>query len=349
MMRRRRATWGGTVSIHNAEPGTRQEAGTSGERAVAVSPGPVISIQALRHRYGEREALAGVTLRVEQGEIFGLLGPNGGGKTTLFRILCTLMPLTEGQVRMLQYDLAHQARAIRPHLGVVFQHPSLDPKLTVFENLWHHGHLYGLRGQRLRGRAQVVLQRLGLHDRCNELVETLSGGLQRRVELAKALLHEPTLLLLDEPSTGLDPGARLDFTAYLEHLRDQEGVSVLLTTHILEEAERCDRVGILHQGHLVAVGTPDELKARVGGDVVVVQTPDPQALQGKIRQRFGYKATVVDNRVRVEIQQGHAFVRDVVEAFARDIQAVTFGKPTLEDVFIHLTGHRLWSSTGAGE
>jgi ABC-2 type transport system ATP-binding protein len=259
------------------------------------------------------------------------------------------MPLTEGQVRMLQYDLAHQARAIRPHLGVVFQHPSLDPKLTVFENLWHHGHLYGLRGQRLRGRAQVVLQRLGLHDRCNELVETLSGGLQRRVELAKALLHEPTLLLLDEPSTGLDPGARLDFTAYLEHLRDQEGVSVLLTTHILEEAERCDRVGILHQGHLVAVGTPDELKARVGGDVVVVQTPDPQALQGKIRQRFGYKATVVDNRVRVEIQQGHAFVRDVVEAFARDIQAVTFGKPTLEDVFIHLTGHRLWSSTGAGE
>lgn len=313
-----------------------------------VSAGPAIVIQGLRHRYGAREALAGIDLQVERAEIFGLLGPNGGGKTTLFRILCTLMPLTEGQVRVLEYDLARQAQAIRPHLGVVFQHPSLDAKLTVFENLWHHGHLYGLKGQRLRDRAQTVLQRLGLDDRRADLVETLSGGLQRRVELAKALLHEPTLLLLDEPSTGLDPGARLDFTAYLEHLRDQERVSVLLTTHLLEEAERCDRVGILHQGCLVAVGTPDELKARVGGDVVVVQTTSPQALQAKMRQRFGCEAVVVENSVRVEIQHGHAFVRDVVDAFAADIQAVTFGKPTLGDVFIHLTGHRLWSSADAG-
>ena len=321
---------------------------TDEETLTITASGPAVVIQGLRHRYGAREALAGIDLQVEREEIFWLLGPNGGGKTTLFRILCTLTPLTEGQVHMLEYNLAHQASAIRPHLGVVFQHPSLDPKLTVFENLWHHGHLYGLKGQQLRHRAQVVLQRLGLHDRRADLVETLSGGLQRRVELAKALLHEPTLLLLDEPSTGLDPGARLDFTAYLEHLRDQERVSVLLTTHILEEAERCDRVGILHQGCLVAVGTPDELKARVGGDVVVVQTPGPQALQAKICQRFGCEAVVVENSVRVEIQQGHTFVRDVVEAFAADIQAVTFGKPTLGDVFIHLTGHRLWSSTDAG-
>jgi ABC-2 type transport system ATP-binding protein len=188
-----------------------------------------------------------------------------------------------------------------------------------------------------------------LSDRGAELVATLSGGLQRRVELAKALLHEPALLLLDEPSTGLDPSARLDFTAYLEHLRDQEGVSVLLTTHILEEAEHCDRVGILHQGQLVAVGTPDDLKAQVGGDVVVVQTPHPQLLQGKIRQRFGCEATTLEHSVRVEIARGHAFVRDVVDAFADDIQAVTFGKPTLEDVFIHLTGHRLWGAPGTGE
>jgi ABC-2 type transport system ATP-binding protein len=302
----------------------------------------------LRHRYGTREALAGLDLQIEREEIFGLLGPNGGGKTTLFRILCTLLPLAEGRVRVLDYDLAHNPQAIRPHLGVVFQHPSLDPKLTVFENLWHHGHLYGLKGRRLQDRAQVVLQRLGLADRRDDLAETLSGGLQRRVELAKALLHAPTLLLLDEPSTGLDPGARRDFTAYLEHLRDQEGVSVLLTTHILEEAERCDRVGILHQGHLVAVDTPDALKARVGGDVVVIQTPSPEVLQARIRQRFGCEAAVVEHSVRVEIEHGHAFVRDVVEAFAEDIQAVTFGKPTLEDVFIQLTGHRLWHSAGAG-
>jgi ABC-2 type transport system ATP-binding protein len=310
--------------------------------------GPAIDIKGLRHCYGAREALTDIVLHVERREIFGLLGPNGGGKTTLFRILCTIMPLTEGQVRVFDCDLAREAHAIRPQLGVVFQHPSLDPKLTVFENLWHHGHLYGLKGKRLRDRAQVVLHRLGLSDRRDDLVETLSGGLQRRVELAKAFLHEPALLLLDEPSTGLDPAARLDLTAYLEYLRDQEGVSILLTTHILEEAERCDRVGILHQGHLVAVGTPDELKARVGGDVVVVSTPDPPKLQAKIRQRFGCRPVVVEGSVRVEIPYGHAFVRDLVEAFAEDIRAVTFGRPTLEDVFIHLTGHRLWDNRELG-
>lgn len=312
-------------------------------------PAPAVTIKDVHHRYGAREALAGITLHVERGELFGLLGPNGGGKTTLFRILCTLVPLVEGQIQVFDRDLSRDAAAIRPHLGVVFQHPSLDPKLTVFENLWHHGHLYGLRGRQLRDRAQVVLQHLGVHERRGDLVETLSGGLQRRVELAKALLHEPSLLLLDEPSTGLDPGARLDFTAYLEHLRDQEGVTILLTTHILEEAERCDRVGILHQGSLVAVGTPDELKAKVGGDVVVVQTSQALELQTKIRRRFNCEPVVVEGRVRVEIPQGHAFVRDVVEAFANDIQAVSYGKPTLEDVFIRLTGHRLWDHDQTGE
>lgn len=316
--------------------------------SVEEARGPAIAIANVRHSYGAREALAGLSLQVERGELFGLLGPNGGGKTTLFRILCTLLPLVAGDVNILGLDLARQAQAIRSHLGVVFQHPSLDPKLTVSENLMHHGHLYGLRGKKLRQRAQEVLSRLGLYERRGDLVEILSGGLQRRVELAKAFVHQPALLLLDEPSTGLDPGARLDFTAYLEHLRDQEGVSILLTTHILEEAEHCDRVGILHQGHLVAIGTPDELKSQVGGDVVVIHTADPPALQQRIGQRFGCEPVVVEGRVRVEIPHGHAFVRDVVEAFADDIQAVTFGKPTLEDVFVRLTGHRLWQSEETG-
>ena len=305
---------------------------------------PAIAIKGLWHRYGARVALADVALDIARGEIFALLGPNGGGKTTLFHILSTLMPLAEGQVRVLGYDLQRQAAAIRPLLGVVFQHPSLDGKLSVSENMRHHGHLYGVSGKALRDRMQYVLRRVGLEERQHDLVDTLSGGLQRRLELAKACLHGPALLLLDEPSTGLDPGARLDFTAYLEHLRAQEGVSVLLTTHILEDAEHCDRVGILHQGHLVAVGTPDELKAGVGGDVVVVQTSDPRKLQTRIHERFGCAPVVVDGSVRVEIAHGHRFVRDVVEAFAVDIQAVTFSKPTLEDVFIHLTGHRFWEN-----
>lgn len=304
---------------------------------------PAVVIDGLRHVYGSREALAGITLTVQRQEMFALLGPNGGGKTTLFRILSTLIPAVEGKVRVLDWELDRGIDAVRPHLGVVFQHPSLDGKLTVSENLCHHAHLYGLKGRQLRDRIQVVLERLGLTERCNDLVETLSRGLQRRVELAKAFLHEPSLLLLDEPSTGLDPGARLDFTAYLEHLRDAEGVTILLTTHLLEEAERCDRVGILHEGRLVAMGTPDALKAQVGGDVVTIMTSEPESLQTQIRTRFQCEPTVVEGRLRVEIENGHTFVRDVVEAFAEHIQSVTFGKPTLEDVFIHLTGHRLSS------
>ncbi len=224
-----------------------------------------ICIDEVSHSYGERQALAGISLEVKSGEMFGLLGPNGGGKTTLFKILSILMPLTRGRIRIFDDDLMNHADVVRSRLGVVFQHPSLDPKLTVFENLQHHGHLYGLWGNSLRQSAHAVLQRLGLFERRQDLVETLSGGLQRRVELAKALLHEPSILWLDEPSTGLDPGARLDFTAALEELRDKRGVTVLLTTHILEEAERCNRVGILHQGHLVELDTPDNLKRRVGG------------------------------------------------------------------------------------
>ncbi|HSB68814.1 MAG TPA: ABC transporter ATP-binding protein [Candidatus Methylomirabilis sp.] len=308
---------------------------------------PAVEVEDLRHVYGIREALAGVTLTVFRGEIFGLLGPNGGGKTTLFKILCTLMPVTQGRVRLLGHDLGQESNAVRRRLGVVFQRPSLDPKLTVLENLRHHGHLYGLRGEALRTRAQAMLDRLGLPDRARDRVETLSGGLQRRTELAKALMHQPELLLLDEPSTGLDPGARRVFTRYLGQLREQDGVTVLLTTHILDEAERCDRVGILHHGKLVALGTPDELKSQVGGDVVVIHSHNTEELQTKLRERFGHELALVDGNLRLELPRGHEFVREVVEAFPRDVESVTFGKPTLEDVFIHLTGHRLWGEDEA--
>ncbi len=306
----------------------------------------VVTIEDLTHRYGERAALAGVTLRIGGGEIFGLLGPNGGGKTTLFKILATLLVPTGGQVTIFGHDLAREAGHIRRHLGVVFQHPSLDPKLTVVENLHHHGHLYGMRGSELRVRARTLLGRLGVAERAGDRVETLSGGLQRRVEVAKALIHRPEVLLLDEPSTGLDPGARRDLIHYLGQLRDDEGVSVLLTTHILDEAERCDRLGVLHHGKLVALGAPGELKARVGGDVVVIRAHDAASLRDKIRERFGCDPHLVDGNLRVEMPRGHDFAREVADAFGDAIEAVSFGRPTLEDVFIHLTGHRLGGENG---
>lgn len=303
--------------------------------------GAVLVVEDVRYRYGEREALQGVSLTVARGEIFGLLGPNGGGKTTMFRILSTLLAPSAGTVRVFDHDLAREPHHVRTHLGVVFQQPSLDPKLTVLENVRHHGHLYGLSGPPLRARAEALLRRLGIADRAAERVEALSGGLQRRVELAKALVHGPELLLLDEPSTGLDPGARRDFIGYLHQLREEEGVTVALTTHMLDEAERCDRVGILHHGRLAALGSPDELKARVGGDVVVIQSPAPAVLAPRIAARFGCRPALVNGSLRLEMARGHEFLRDVVEAFPGEVQSVTFGRPTLEDAFIHLAGHGL--------
>jgi ABC-2 type transport system ATP-binding protein len=308
----------------------------------------VIEISGLRHRYAEREALRGVSLTIRRGEIFALLGPNGGGKTTLFKILSTLMRAGEGSVRVLGHDLRHEAERVRPRIGVVFQNPGLDPKLTVAENLVHHGHLYGLGGARLRARITEVLADLDLTDRTSDLVETLSGGLARRTELARGLLHAPELLLLDEPSTGLDPGARRDFAQLLRALRERGGVTVVLTTHYMEEAERADRVAVLHEGSLVALGTPDELKRSVGGDVVVIEAEAPRDLRDKVRARFGLEAQLVDGTLRVERSRGHELVRDVVEAFPGEVRSVTFGRPTLEDVFIHVTGRRFWEgSAGA--
>ncbi len=313
-------------------------------------PVAAIEVEHVRHVYGERVALDDVSFSVAAGEIFALLGPNGGGKTTLFKILSTLMPARDGCARLFGDDVAQAPDAARRHLGVVFQHPSLDGKLTVMENLFAHGHLYGMSGATLRQRADLLLQRLGLAERARDYVDTLSGGLQRRTELAKALLHRPRLLLLDEPSTGLDPGARRDFTQYLRQLRDQDGVTIVLTTHYMEEAERCDRIAILHQGKLVSVGAPAELKNEVGGDVVVMQSTDPEGLRRKIRERFGCDAALIDGTLRVERPRGHEFVRDVVEAFPSDVTLVTYGKPTLEDVFIHRTGHRFWADgNGASE
>jgi len=305
-----------------------------------------IELTGVGFSYGARRALDGITFAIAAREMFGLLGPNGGGKTTLFKLLATLVPLQSGEVRVLGSDLRGETRALRRRLGVVFQHPSVDGKLTVAENLAHHGRLYGLSGAHLRERVAAMLERVGLAARATDLVETLSGGLRRRVELAKALLHQPELLILDEPSTGLDPAARREFVNYLADLRERDGITVVLTTHHMEEAERCDRIGVLDQGRLVALAAPGELKSRVGGDVVVIHAADPERLRDKVAQRMRVEAVLVDGTLRVERPRGHEFVRDVVETFGAEIESVTFGKPTLEDVFVHLTGRRFqWSAT----
>jgi ABC-2 type transport system ATP-binding protein len=304
-------------------------------------PSPPLEVRHLTHRYGARVALADVSFEVAPGEIFGLLGPNGGGKTTLFRIVSTLMAPADGEVYVGGDDVARYPDRVRRRLGVVFQSAALDARLTVRENLLHQGHLYGLSGRRLTERMSATLAHVGLSDRARDLVLTLSGGLQRRAELAKALLHSPEVLVLDEPTTGLDPGARRDVWQHLTALRARDGTTVVLTTHMMDEAARCDRVGILHEGRLVALGSPQALTSEIGGDVVLIASPDAPGLAARVRARFGGRVDVVDDQVHIERDRAHTFVPDLVESFPGEIDSVTFGKPTLEDVFMHHTGKRL--------
>jgi ABC-2 type transport system ATP-binding protein len=302
-----------------------------------------ISIQNITHRYEERTALDDVSFEVRRAELFGLLGPNGSGKTTLFRILSTLMLPSAGRAVIMGHDAARDPNGLRRQIGVVFQAQSIDVKLSAAENLRHQGHLYGLSGSALKARITEMLGRVRLADRANDRAETFSGGMQRRLELAKGLLHHPSVLLLDEPTTGLDPGARRDLWQYLQILRDEEHVTAIVTTHLMEEAEKCDRLAILNEGKLVALGTPLELKHEIGGDVILLEADDPESLAQGIRGRFNLDAVVLDGKVRLEKENGHRFITDVVEAFTGKIQSVSVSKPTLEDVFIHRTGHRFWT------
>ena len=312
------------------------------EEPAQSSRNPAIQVESLNHRYGNRIALDNVSFDVRPAEIFGLLGPNGSGKTTLFRILSTLMVPTSGRARVAGFDPAAQPKEVRRRIGVVAQAQSVDVKLTAAENLMHQGHLYGLSGGRLKLRIGEMLERVGLSDRAKDLVETLSGGMQRRVELAKGLIHRPAVLLLDEPTTGLDPGARRDLWLYLDDLREHDGVTVLVTTHLMEEAERCGRLAILSEGKLVALGTPAELKSEIGGDVIQFETEHAETLAARIRQRFGIACSVDENIVRLEREQGSRFAADVMEAFPGEIRSINVSRPRLEDVFVHRTGHRFW-------
>ncbi len=313
------------------------------QSGVALTTPVVISVQDLVHRYDGRTALNGVSFDVRHAELFGLLGPNGSGKTTMFRILSTLMVASGGRAVIMGFDAAKEPNKLRRQIGVVFQAQSIDLKLTAAENLWHQGHLYGLRGTALKSRIAEMLSRVGLADRAHEKAETFSGGMQRRLELAKGLLHHPAVLLLDEPTTGLDPGARRDLWQYLQILRDEEKVTVIVTTHLMEEAERCDRLAILNEGKLVALGTPTELKREIGGDVILLDARDAEVLAEQIRARFNLNAQVLGGQVRLERENGHRFITDVVEAFPGEIHAISVSKPALEDVFIHRTGHKFWT------
>ncbi len=302
---------------------------------------PAVQCEKLTRRYGDRTALDALDLTVHAGEIFGMLGPNGSGKTTCFRVLSTLLAPTDGKASIFGKDLVADRDAVRKVIGVVFQSPSLDKQLTPEENLRHHGHLYGLRGKSLEDKIKKMLDAVALYDRRKEYVGSFSGGMRRRVELAKGMLTDPRLLILDEPSTGLDPAARIDLWEYLTRVQKEQGVTILLTTHLMDEADRCSRLAILNRGKLLACDSPAALKDRIGGDVIALTTKQPQAVQQMLSQKLSITdAKIVEDAVLLERAKGHELIPQLIEALPGLVDAVSVGRPTLEDVFVDLTGHR---------
>jgi ABC-2 type transport system ATP-binding protein len=298
----------------------------------------VCTVRDIHHSYGDHVALRGVDLNVRAGEIFALLGPNGCGKTTLFRILCTLLPVQRGSVHIGGIDSSANPLAVRAQIGIVFQAPSLDNKLTVDENIACQGALYGIKGALLRDRRDELLRQLHLIDRRSDYCEKLSGGLKRRVELAKGMLHRPRLLLLDEPSTGLDPAARLNLWDSIRGLAD-DGMAVLLTTHLLEEADKADRVAIMSDGTKIAEGSPRQLRAEMGGGMVTVVANDPDRVEHLLRNELGLDPQRIRRQFRLQSDSPQTLVPALVDTLGDQAESIVIGRPSLEDVFIAKTGH----------
>ena len=301
----------------------------------------VIAAEQLVKRYGEIEAVRGIDLQVRAGEIFGFLGPNGAGKTTTINILCTLLRATSGRATVAGIDVDHDPAAVRRRIGLVFQDPSLDDQLTGRENLEFHAFVYSVPAALRKQRIAEVLELVDLSDRAGSLVRTYSGGMRRRLEIARGVLHHPHILFLDEPTLGLDPQTRRHIWSYLQDLRRREGITMFMTTHYMDEAEYCDRIAIIDQGRIVALGTPDELKALVGGDVVTIATADTVRAVAEIERVFGLQPVADDGTLRVEVADGAGFLPRLLREIAVPVDSVTLRRPSLDDVFLKLTGHAI--------
>jgi ABC-2 type transport system ATP-binding protein len=310
--------------------------------AAAGARCPRLEIRDLRHRFGELKVLDGLSFRVQPGEIFGLLGPNGSGKSTTLRVLTGLLVPDAGEISLDGEPVAPGGRRLRQRMGVVFQAPSLDLRLTARENLELSAALYGLPNEQAHERIEELLAFTVLRERASDLVRDLSGGMKRRLELARALLHEPSLLVMDEPTTGLDERFFRQTWERIEELRARRGLTVLLTTHRAEEAARCDRVAVVDNGQVIAEDGPEALRQRVAGDVLTIEARDPEGLCAELAERLALGCRVVDGRVVIEHERGHELIPRLVEALpVGRIDALSMHRPTLADVFVKLTGRSL--------
>jgi ABC-2 type transport system ATP-binding protein len=304
---------------------------------VEQSPAAV-EVVGLEKRFGEIEAVRGVDFRVEPGETFGFLGPNGAGKSTTINILCTLARPTAGSARVAGHDVTTERDAVRRSIGLVFQDPTLDVDLTAEQNLRFHGELYGVPRAVLSRRIDDLLALVGLAERRKSVVETFSGGMKRRLEIARGLLHSPRVLFLDEPTIGLDPQSRASVWEYVRALKESEDITVFLTTHYMDEAENCDRIAIMDSGRIVALDTPDALKAAVGKDRVQITTADDEAAIAALRSTFGIEAGMHSGEVTFAVPDGERFVPRLFAELGVPIRSVSVASPSLDDVFLSHTG-----------
>jgi len=301
----------------------------------------IIEIEGLSKKFGQLLAVDNVSFEVFEGEIFGFLGPNGAGKTTTINMLCTLLLPTSGQASVNGYDVLKQRRQVQRSIGLIFQDPTLDEYLTAEQNLRFHAYAYGVPRDVREKRIGELLELVELLDRRKSKVSTYSGGMRRRLEVARGLLHRPRILFLDEPTLGLDPQSRRHIWEYILSLRRQENLTIFLTTHYMDEAEHCDRIAIIDYGRIVALDTPDKLKDSLGGDVVTLEAEDCQDAALELKEKYDLSPEIQNGLVTFSVPRGDTFLPDFVRGSRSRLLSISVRRPTLDDVFLKLTGHAI--------
>lgn len=304
----------------------------------------VIEAEELTKRFGNFTAVDSVSFAVDRGEVFGFLGPNGAGKTTTINMLTTLLTPTSGTARVAGFDVVKERQNVRKSIGLVFQEATLDEVLTAWENLEFHGILYGMDRKTRRARIDEFLQMVGLTPDRNRQIKTFSGGMKRRLEIARALLHSPQVLFLDEPTIGLDVQTRIHLWGYLRELRQRERITIFLTTHNMDEAEYADRIAIIDHGQIIALDTPVRLKAMLGGDIVRLSTEDDGRAAEILKIQYGVEVRTEEGELLFEIGNASEFLPRLLKDFPISVRKVSLASPTLEDVFVHLTGRAIRAS-----